>query len=120
MLAHGDAHAWNTLLVPQSDPPCFKLVDPDGLFVERAYDLAIPMREWGEELLAGDAVALGHARCRRLAALTGVPAEAIWEWGVVERVSSGLLLKRLGYDELAAIFLGVADQWAAGEPFRAE
>jgi hypothetical protein len=33
---------------------------PDGLCIERAYDLGIPMREWGAELLAGDPVALGQ------------------------------------------------------------
>jgi len=58
VLAHGDAHAWNTLVVPGGGARRFKFVDPDGLFVERAYDLAIPMREWGAELLAGDPVAL--------------------------------------------------------------
>jgi streptomycin 6-kinase len=121
ILAHGDAHAWNTLVVPNDGPRRFKLVDPDGLFIEPAYDLGIPMREWGAELLAGDPVALGHRRCRLLARLTGVEPEPIWQWGFVERVSTGLLLLKLGLDHLAREFLAVADAWAkaeAAEPAR--
>ena len=52
VLAHGDAHAWNTLLDSKTGE-C-KFVDPDGLLIERAYDLSISMREWSAELLAGD------------------------------------------------------------------
>jgi streptomycin 6-kinase len=112
VLAHGDAHAWNTLLVPGDGPRRYKFVDPDGLLIERAYDLGIPMREWGAELLAGDPVALGRHRCRLLARLTGVEPEPIWQWGFIERVSTGLLLAKLGLDRLAHDFLGVADAWA--------
>jgi streptomycin 6-kinase len=115
VLAHGDAHAWNTLLVPGSGAQRFKFVDPDGLFVERAYDLGIPMREWGEELLAGDPVAIGRRRCRLLARLTGVAPEPIWQWGFIERVSTGLLLLKLGLDRLANEFLAVADAWSDAE-----
>lgn len=111
VLAHGDAHPWNTLLVPDSLPRRFKFIDPDGLWIERAYDLAIPMREWSEELLAGDPLALGMQRCRRLAALTGVEPEPIWQWGFIERVSTGLLCLKLGmYDGHA--MLAVAQRWA--------
>ena len=34
VLAHGDAHAWNTLLAPGDPSGRFKFVDPDGLLVE--------------------------------------------------------------------------------------
>ena len=112
VLAHGDAHAWNTLLVPGSDPPRFKLVDPDGLLIERAYDLGILMREWGAELLAGDPVLLGRRRCQRPAELTGVAPGPIWQWGLIERVSSGLLLLQLGCHDLARELLAVAEAWA--------
>ena len=112
VLAHGDAHAANTLAVP-GERGRFKFIDPDGLFIERAYDLAIPMREWGAELLAGDPVALGRRRCEQLAQLTGVEAEPIWQWGFIERVSTGLLLHQLGQHEEAREFLTVADAWAA-------
>ena len=96
MLAHGDAHAWNTLLVPGSAPQRFKFIDPDGLFIEPAYDLAIPMREWSEDLLAGNPLERAVQRCRRLATLTGVDEEAIWQWGFIERVSTALLCLKVG------------------------
>jgi streptomycin 6-kinase len=115
VLAHGDAHAWNTLLVAGGGPRRFKFVDPDGLLIERAYDLGIPMREWGAELLAGDPAALGQQRCRLLARLTGVAPEPIWQWGFIERVSTGLLLAKLGLDRPAHDFLAVADAWAEAE-----
>jgi streptomycin 6-kinase len=115
VLAHGDAHAWNTLVVPGDGPRRFKFIDPDGLFIERAYDLGISMREWGAELLAGDPVALGRRRCRQLARLTGVAPEPIWQWGFIERTSSGLLLLKLGLDRLAQEFLAVADAWGRAD-----
>jgi streptomycin 6-kinase len=115
VLAHGDAHAWNTLLVPGSGPRRFKFVDPDGLFIERAYDLGISLREWGSELLAGDPLVLGRRRCHQLARLTGVEPEPIWQWGFIERVSNGLLLKQKGLDKLASESLTVADAWAMGD-----
>jgi streptomycin 6-kinase len=43
--------------------------------------------------------------------MTGVDETAIWQWGFVERVSSGLHVMSLGLsggDE----FLAVADRWA--------
>jgi len=117
VLAHGDAHAWNTLLVLGDGPRRYKFVDPDGVFIEPAYDLGIPMREWGAELLAGDPVALGHRRCRQLAALTGVAPEPIWQWGFTERVSTGLLCQKIGMNTEARDMLAIADAWSlAGLP----
>ncbi len=58
VLVHGDAHSWNTLEASGGE---FKLVDPEGLISEPAHDLAIPMRELNDELLAGDAFELGRA-----------------------------------------------------------
>jgi streptomycin 6-kinase len=110
VLAHGDAHAWNTLLVPGSAPGRFKFIDPDGLLIERAYDLGIPMREWTDELLAGDPLRLGVARCRRLATLAGVAEEPIWQWGFIERVSTALLCLHVGL-EGGREMLAVAEHW---------
>ena len=113
MLVHGDAHVENTLVVPGSgkggDLRC-KFVDPDGLFAERACDLAVPMREWSGELLAGDTVRLAVARCELLANLTGVDAAAIWQWGYVERVSTGLTMVEIGMREEGLESLAVADR----------
>jgi streptomycin 6-kinase len=110
VLCHGDAHAWNTLAVPGKE--VFKFVDPDGLFAEPAYDLAIPTREWSSELLAGDPARLARARCRKLADLTGLDAEAVWQWGFVERVSTGLLCAKIELAE-GRDMLAVADALAA-------
>lgn len=113
VLAHGDAHAANTLQAPGPGGPAFKFIDPDGLFIEPAYDLAICMRGRGAPLLAGGAVALGQERARLLSALTGVEPRPIWEWGFIERVSTGLLLKQLGQEAEADEYLAVAELWAA-------
>ncbi len=113
MLVHGDAHAQNTLAVPESagaGRARWKFVDPDGLFAEPACDLAVPMREWGDELLAGDTVRLAVARCESLADLTGLDPEAIWQWGYVERVSTGLTMLDLGMREEGLESLAVADR----------
>ena len=102
MLVHGDVHQWNALEAGQG----FKLVDPDGLLAEREYDLGIIMRE---DPLDGDL----HARARWLAQRTGLDQTAIWEWGVVERVSTGLLGTRVGLQPIARQMLVAADRLAA-------
>jgi streptomycin 6-kinase len=116
VLAHGDPHACNTLAVLGTDPRRYKFVDPDGLFIERAYDLGILMREWSRELLAGDPYALGRRRCGRLAELTGVDPQPIWQWGFIERTANGLLLLKLGLEQLGLESLTVASAWAVGGP----
>ena len=105
VLVHGDVHQWNAL---QADGG-FKLVDPDGLLAEPEYDLGIIMREDPLELLAGDP----WDRARHLAARTGLDVGAIWEWGVVERVSTGLLGVQVGLQPVAAEMLHAADVVAA-------
>ena len=115
VLAHGDAHAWNTVEDRTGPAGAFKLVDPDGLVAEREYDLAISMREFNEELLAGDALRLGQERCRLLSRLTGRDERAIWEWALVERVANGLLLAGQGNERVALESLRVADAWALSD-----
>jgi streptomycin 6-kinase len=102
VLVHGDVHQWNTLQANGD----FKLVDPDGLLAEAEYDMGILMREDPLELLRDDPV----ARSRWLAARTGLDAAAIWEWGVVERVSTGLLCTKIGLQPVGRDLLRVADQ----------
>ena len=105
VLVHGDVHQWNTLEAQDG----FKLVDPDGLLAEPEYDLGIIMREDPLDLMHGDA----HERARWLAARTGLDASAIWEWGVVERVSTGLLGTRVGLQPVAREMLAAAERVAA-------
>jgi streptomycin 6-kinase len=113
VLVHGDAHEWNTLRVPGSNTQ-FKFVDPDGAFAERAFDLAIPMREWDNQLPAGDLLQLGRARCLLLARLTGVAPQPIWEWAMVQCVSNALSLREIGLEDRARVPFAMAEAWAAG------
>lgn len=105
VLVHGDVHQWNTLRAGDG----WKLVDPDGLLAEPACDLGILMREDPADLRTGDA----QARSRWLAARSGLDAAAIWEWGVVERVSTGLVCTRVGLQPSGREMLAVADLVAA-------
>lgn len=104
VLVHGDVHQWNALEAPDG----FRLVDPDGLLAEPEYDLGIIMREDPLDLFDGDP----HERARRLAARTGLDPTAIWEWGVVERVSTGLLGTSVGLQPVAGQMLAAADRVA--------
>ena len=107
VLVHGDVHQWNTLRT--LDGSGWKLVDPDGLLAEPEYEMGILMREDPHELLHGGS----HARARKLAARTGLDAGAIWEWGIVERVSTGLIAMQVGLDEEGRAMLAVADRLSA-------
>jgi streptomycin 6-kinase len=109
LLVHGDVHEWNAL---EAQGGGFKLVDPDGLLAEPEYDLGIIMREDPLELLQGDP----HERARWLAARTGLDSTAIWEWGVVERVSTGLLCANLGLQPVGQHMLAAAEHVAATTP----
>lgn len=104
VLVHGDVHQWNALEAEDG----FKLVDPDGLLAEAEYDMGILMREDPLELLDGDA----YERARWLAKRSGLDATAIWEWGVVERVSTGLLCTKIELQPVGREMLAAADRVA--------
>lgn len=101
VLVHGDVHQWNALEAADG----FKLVDPDGLLAEPEYDLGIIMRE---DPLDGDL----RRRAAWLAEQTGLDEEAIWEWGVVERVSTGLLGTRVSMQPIARQMLDATERLA--------
>ncbi len=102
VLVHGDVHQWNALEATDG----FKLVDPDGLLAEPEYDLGVIMRE--DPLELGDP----FQRAGWLAERTGLDALAIHEWGVVERVSTGLLCERIGLQPVGRQMLEAADRIA--------
>ena len=104
VLVHGDVHEWNALRAGDG----FKLVDPDGLLAEAEYDLGVMMREDPLELMTGDP----RERSRWLARRCGLDETAIWEWGAVERVSTGLLATRIGLQPVGAQMLAAADHIA--------
>jgi streptomycin 6-kinase len=101
VLVHGDVHQWNVLEAAGG----YKLVDPDGLLAEAELDLGIVMREDPVELMHGDP----HERARWLARRCGLDAAAIWEWGVAERVSTGLLLTKVELQPVGHQLLAAAD-----------
>jgi streptomycin 6-kinase len=105
VLVHGDVHEWNALAAPGGG---YRLVDPEGAIGEPEYDLGILMREDPEDLMAGDP----RDRCRWLAQRTGRDETAIWEWGVVERMSTGLLCTQIGVQPQGRLMLAAADALA--------
>jgi len=105
VLVHGDVHEWNAL----QDGDVFKAVDPDGFIAEPECDLGVIMREDPVELRVGDP----WMRAHRLAGLTGTDPIAIWEWGVVERVATGLLLTKVELQPIGSEMLATADLLAA-------
>ncbi len=74
----------------------FVFVDPSTFIGDPAYDLGVALRDWCTELLAGDAPSLARRWCRGLAAATGADEVAVWQWGYLERVSTGLYSESLG------------------------
>jgi streptomycin 6-kinase len=66
------------------------------------------MREDPVELLVGDP----RERSRWLARRHGLDAEAIWEWGAVERVATGLLATEIGLQPVGRQMLTTADRLA--------
>ena len=107
VLVHGDAHGWNTLDAGDGE---FKFVDPEGLLSERAHDLSVPMREYNEPLLEGDTPRLVRQRAEQLGAWCNVDPEAIWEWGFIERVSTGLANVAEFEGDAGLAFLKVAER----------
>lgn len=109
VLLHGDAHGGNTLKELSSEG--LKLIDPDGIFYEKAYDLGVLMREWVEEY-EQEPLKRGKERCRYLCRLTGVSEKAIWEWGYLQTVSTALVCLLIGQEETGHKMLQVAECWA--------
>ena len=107
VLVHGDAHGWNTVAAGGGR---FKFVDPEGLRSDRAHDLGVPMREYNEPLLAGDTTRLTRQRSEQLAAWCDVDPEAVWQWGFIERVSTGLCNLRDFDGDDGLTFLEVASR----------
>lgn len=105
VLVHGDVHQWNALRSGAG----FKLVDPDGLLAEAEYDLGVMLREDPEELLAASDP---FETARWMARRCGLDATAIWEWGVVERVSTGLMCAQIDLQPVGGLMLVAAEHVA--------
>jgi len=112
VVVHGDPHPANLLAVPapRSGAPhgwCF--VDPDGFVSDRAYDLGVVLRDWSGQLSGPGGRGRLEGWCALLAARSGVDAQRIWEWGYLERVSSGLYLTAIGAARAGEPFLRTAE-----------
>ena len=92
VVVHGDAAAANVLRRPGAG---WVFVDPDGFVGDPAYDRGVAVRDWCAELrAAADPRTLLRAYCRVL----GGDPDATWDWGFLERVSTGLYVASLGGD----------------------
>lgn len=105
VVAHGDPHPGNLLRRPDGS---WALVDPEGVRAEPAYDLGVALRDWTGQL-AGDATAVLGGYCDLLADASGHEREAIWEWGFLERVSTGLYVLGFGAHAVGRRFLDSAE-----------
>ena len=114
VVVHGDPHPANALLVraPRAGAESgYVFVDPEGFLCEPEYDLGVVMRDWNEELLAAaDPLALAHEYCQLLSKETGLDETSIWEWGFIERVSSGLYICAYGSIEHGQPFFETAQR----------
>ena len=115
VVVHGDPHPGNLLAVPNSRPGAetgYVFVDPDGFVADRAYDLGVALRDWTPWLLGPDARRTAEAFCAVLAQRCGVDAQRIWEWGFIERVSTGLYLLDVvrGPESVARPYLDSAEK----------
>lgn len=114
VVVHGDAAPANALqvLAPRAGAEAgFVFVDPDGFIGDRAYDLGVALRDWCPQLLASaDPLSLARSYCGLLADGSGVDEQAIWEWGFLERVSTGLYALSLGAEALGQPHLDTAER----------
>jgi streptomycin 6-kinase len=113
VVVHGDPHPGNLLRVLEDRPGgetgyCF--VDPDGFVADRAYDLGVAIRDWTAWLHGPDPRGILGQYCQLLAERTGVEAERIWQWGFVERVSTGLYPLSFGAERIALPYLRSAER----------
>lgn len=117
VVVHGDPHPGNLLAVRAPRPGAetgHVFVDPDGFVADRAYDLGVALRDWSGRLLGPDARRVAEGYCALLADRSGVDAQRIWEWGFLERVSTGLyVLDVVGAPErVARPYLDAAERLA--------
>lgn len=112
VVCHGDPHEGNLLRVlsPRPGAPADAVwVDPDGFRCEPDYDLGVAVRSANKFVLASDdPVVMLRGWCARLADQTGTDAEAIWQWGFLERVSTGLYLLDRGLVDRGRRYLQAA------------
>lgn len=113
VVVHGDPHPANLLRVTEGRPGAgsgYVFVDPDGFRCDPAYDAGVALRDWTGSLTGGDARTVLEGYCDRLAERTGLDRQRVWEWGFLERVSTGLHVLGFGAHRVGRSFLETAER----------
>jgi streptomycin 6-kinase len=107
VVVHGDPHPGNALAVRGPRPGA----ETGYCFVDdRAYDLGVAMRDWCGHLRGPDARRVAEGYADLLADRSGVDRDRIWQWGYLERVSTGLFVLSFGGTQLGRRFLESAER----------
>ncbi len=117
VVVHGDPHPGNCLQSLSDRPDAeagFVFVDPDGFLADPGYDLGVVLRDWCPQL-RHDPDLLPRL-CRQMADRTGVEPAVIWEWGLLERVSTGLFMMEFGAEPQGRDFLASAALVGSASP----
>lgn len=111
VVVHGDPHPANALQIrtPRGGAESgLVLVDPDGFRCEAACDLGVVLRDWSSQLRGPDPRGVLQSYCALLSQRSGLDARAIWEWGYLERVCTGLYVLGFGAERVGRPFLETA------------
>ncbi len=114
-LVHGDAHNYNVLQATLGESTSFKLIDPDGIMGEPAYDLGVIMREWADELIINPREKLID-RLAFLHQLTGVAKTPIWQWGLIQCVATALVLLQADQKKEGQKLISIGECWKDFNP----
>ena len=111
VVVHGDAQPPNLLRVRADRagaPSGHVFVDPDGFRADPCYDLGVALRDWTGRLGGPRPRAVLEGYCDLLAERSGLDRQRIWEWGFLERVSTGLYVTGFGGTAIGRRFLDSA------------
>lgn len=111
VVVHGDPHSLNALRRNGS----YAFIDPDGFRCEREYDAGVVLRDLMRQIDELDRRERPGAGRRwhaslvdRVADRLGLDRERVAAWAFVERVTTGVWLRRLGYAEEGEGWLATA------------
>jgi streptomycin 6-kinase len=68
------------------------------------------VRDWTGRLTGPDARGRLQRYCRVLATRAGLDEQRVWEWGYLERVSTGLYVMSIGAHDVGLRFLASAER----------
>lgn len=113
VVVHGDPHSLNALLRPATGHHV--MIDPDGFRCEPEYDAGVVLRDLAcpiEHLERTEGPGAGrrwHADLtRRVARRLGLDHDRVAAWALLERITTGVHLRRLGHTEESRSWLALA------------